>query len=201
MSGRTWRSTTQAGCGLRSIEGGNVQLPATGSPTVAEPIFEAMERALRLRHPTRKFDVPLEQVFSKVVRRMRFYRLPTLLDGAWAVAAYGYTRSTEDIDFLIPDTDTARRLLLFSMHDCEAKQVSTRPKTAKGPTGLRFEVAGWPFAFQQDPQFKPLDGRARAAQVGGEGVRVVAPKDLRKRKQARAAHHDLDDVKRIGSVE
>ena len=168
---------------------------------MAEPIFEAMEKALRLRHPTRKLEVPLEDTFRKVVRRMRFYRLPVLLDGAWAVSVYGHTRPTEDIDFLIPDTDTSRRLLLFTMHDCEAKQVSTRPKTAKGPAGLRFEVAGWPFAYLQDPQFKPLDNRARAAQVGGEAVRVVAPKDLRKRKEARAAHHDLDDAKRIASVE
>jgi hypothetical protein len=168
---------------------------------VAEPIFEAMERAVRLRYPTRKLEVPLQDTFTKVVRRMRFYRLPVLLDGAWAVAAYGHTRSTEDIDFLIPDTDTARRLLLFTMHDCEAKQVATRAKTAKAPAGLRFEVTGWPFAYQQDPQFKPLDLRARALQVGGEALRVVAPKDLRKRKQARAAHHDLDDVKRIESVE
>lgn len=173
---------------------------------MAEPIFAVMEKAVRLRHPTRKLEQPLETVVKAVVRRMRFYRLPFLLDGAWAVANYGFTRPTEDIDFLIPDTDTARRLLLYTMHDCEAKQVATRPKIAKGATArastrLRFEVSGWPFVFQQDAQFKPLDTRARAIQLAGEPARIVAPKDLRKRKSERGADHDLDDVKRIASVE
>ena len=173
---------------------------------MAETIFALMEKAVRLRYPGRKLEEPLEGVFGKVVRRMRFYRLPVLLDGAWAVATYGHTRTTEDINFLIPDTQSARRLLLYTMHDCEAAQVATRPKTGKGTAGrpstsLRFEVLGWPFAFQQEAQFKPLDGRARAAQVGGEAVRVIAPKDLRKRKQARGAVQDLEDVKRFESAE
>ena len=157
-----------------------------------EKAFALSRLGTKIAHPE-VLRTP-EQVLTATVRALRRRRVPFLVHGAWALAAYGYPRATDDFDFLVVLEESALRGLTRAMDDLRA--VPLRPS---GRTQVAYDAFGWRLDFSLEP-------KGRFASLVRRGVRrrfltmvlpVISKKDLIRRKLARGTLQDRADVGRL----
>jgi hypothetical protein len=169
-------------------------------------MFGVMDMALRVRNPKRRVQRSLYEAFADVCTALRSKKVPFMLHGAWAVAAYGFTRATEDVDFLVPnDPDTLRRVY-GAMKGLRAVPVSPGPPNAeealvRKSKHIQFNLVGWPIDFFFDADFQALRKRSRRRRIGAIQLRVISPADLARKKRERGTDLDLIDVKHLEASE
>ena len=135
-----------------------------------------------------------EEVIVAVVRALRRRRVPFLIHGAWALAAYGYARATDDFDFLVVLEDRAVRRLERAMDDVHAI-----PLAPSSRTHVMYGAFGWRLDFFLEPpkRFASLRRRATRRRFLTMVLPVISRPDLIRRKLARGTLQDRADVERL----
>ena len=135
-----------------------------------------------------------EEVLPAVVKALRRRRVPFLIHGAWALAAYGFARATEDFDFLILLDERNVRRLERAMADLHAVRVA--PGSA---VHVMFNAYGWRLDFFLEPPrgFVALQRRGVRRRFLRMVLPVIAKADLVRRKRARGTLQDRADIERL----
>src|SRR3990172_8727367 len=87
-----------------------------------------------------------EDVLTATVKSLRRHRVPFLVHGAWALAAHGYVRATDDFDFLAALDPRALRRMESAMREIGAFLL--RPSSR---THLTYNASGWRLDFFLEP--------------------------------------------------
>ncbi len=144
----------------------------------------------------------LEAAYRAVVDGLRRAKLPFLLHGAFAMAAYGHARATADLDLLVPADPAVLESLYRLMARLGAVPARPGPQTAadaikRKPLHVSFNLSGWTFDFFPDPAFATLLSRATRHRFGGRTVRVISRADLLRKKRARGTLQDRADIEAL----
>lgn len=123
-----------------------------------------------------------------------------LLIGGFALAAYGYTRSTDDLDVLVrPSPENARRVFAaLASFGAPVQQHGIRPDDfARAGYGYRMGIK--PVCIEILTTIDGLDFDAasvgkRRLEIDGRSVPVIAKKPLIVNKRAAGRPKDLGDV-------
>ena len=164
--------------------------------------FQLVQFVHASAHPRRRLQRTLQEAYQDVVDGLRNRRIPFVLHGAFALAAYGFERATADLD-LLTSSEPARVEEVFSlMGALGAVPGQPGPRVARtavdrGARHLAFNLSGWTIDFFLDPEFKALRRRAVRRRFGGRTVWVIARRDLVRRKRARGTKQDLADIERL----
>lgn len=135
-----------------------------------------------------------EDVLTATVRSLRRHRVPFLVHGAWALAAYGYARATDDFDFLaILDERALRRL------DSAMREIGAFPLRPSSPTHIMYNAFGWrlDFFLEAPRRFAALKRRSVRRRFLRMVLPVISRKDLIQRKRARGTLQDRADIERL----
>ncbi len=157
-----------------------------------EKAFALSRLGTKIAHP--EVLRPPEQVLTATVRSLRRHRVPFLVHGAWALAAYGYARATDDFDFLVVlDTAAVRRL------DRAMENLGAFPLQPSSRTHLTYNAFGWRLDFFLEPpkRFTALLGRSVRRRFLKMILPVISREDLIRRKLARGTLQDRADVDRL----
>jgi hypothetical protein len=135
-----------------------------------------------------------EEVLTATVRSLRRHRVPFLVHGAWALAAYGYARATNDFEFLAVLDNGALRRLESAMQGPGA--FLSRPSPRKH---LAYNASGWHLDFFLEPpkRFAALKRRSVRRRFLRMVLPVISRPDLIRRKLARGTLQDRADVERL----
>jgi len=142
---------------------------------------------------------PPVRVYRKVVDALRKRKVPFVLEGGWAVAAYGYERMTRDIDFIVPGSAAHARAAYRAMRSIRGKPQGERAfdeDDAAEPEAwlLSFRVDGWRVDLIKEPNIGELLSRSMRLRIGGRVVQVIDGVDLIKRKRLRNSAKDQLDI-------
>lgn len=143
---------------------------------------------------------PPLRVFREVVDALKKKKVPFLLEGGWAVAAYGYERMTRDIDFIVPVAEKHARSAYKAMRSIGGKPVGKRPFGENEAAELEawlisFRVEGWRVDLIKEPNIGDLLSRSLKMRVGGRAIQVIDGVDLIKRKRLRNSPKDQIDIR------
>jgi len=135
-----------------------------------------------------------EDVLTATVRSLRRHRVPFLVHGAWALAAYGYARATDDFDFLAVLDERPLRRLESAMREISAFVL--RPSSR---TDLTYNASGWRLDFFLEPpaRFAALKRRSVRRRFLRMVLPVISRGDLIRRKRARGTLQDRADIERL----
>ena len=157
-----------------------------------EKAFALSRLGTKIAHPE-VLRTP-EQVLTATVTALRRGGVPFLVHGAWALAAYGYPRATDDFDFLVVLEDRSVRGLVRAMDDLRA--VPLRPSAR---THVAYNAFGWRLDFFLEPKrrFSSLRSRSVRRRFLKMVLPVISREDLIRRKLARGTLQDRADVERL----
>ena len=135
-----------------------------------------------------------EEVIAATVRALRRRRVPFLVHGAWALAAYGYARATDDFDFLVVLDEDAVDRLERAMADLHAVALTPASRTHR-----MYDALGWRLDFFLEPpkRFAALRARASRRRFLRLVLPVISRQDLIRRKLTRGTLQDRADVERL----
>jgi hypothetical protein len=130
------------------------------------------------------------------VAALRRRRVPFLIDGSWALAAYGSPRATDSFDFLVSVEATHVRRLERAMAD-----LGGIPLKPEARTHVMYNAFGWRLDFFLEPpkRFAALRRRASRRRFLRMVLPVISRQDLIRRKLARGSLQDRADVERLRS--
>ena len=165
-----------------------------------------MDMAYRVKKPGKRIQRSLYEVFDDVVTALRKRKVPFMLHGAWALAAYGYERATMDVDFLVPRDEKTLSAVFDIMKELRAIPIRGGPQNAEQALArhsrhVQFYLFGWEVDFFPDPDFAKLAKRKGRRKVGDHVVPIIAAKDLKARKLERGMDQDIVDVRRLEAAE
>ena len=135
-----------------------------------------------------------EKVLTATVKSLRRHRVPFLVHGAWALAAYGYARATDDFDFLAVLDDGSLRGLESAM-----RELGALPLRPFSRTHRMYSASGWRLDFFLEPpkRFAALLRRSVRRRFLRMILPVISKADLIRRKLARGTLQDRADVERL----
>ena len=167
-----------------------------------ERYFELVEGVHRMANPGPKIQRSLLEAYADAVDALRRVKVPLVLHGAFAMAAYGYERATRDVDFLVPSNSRTIQAVYTAMERLSGFPVGPGPRTAdeavrKDARHVSFNLAGWLIDFFFDPRFDAIMAHARRRKFGSRVVAVISRKDLAKRKAERGTLQDLADIENL----
>lgn len=168
-------------------------VPASGSTlAMVERAFDLSRLGAKVAHP----EIPRtpEIALTSTVRALRRRRVPFLLHGAWALAAYGYARATEDFDFIVSIDKANVRRLERAMDDLGAFRLKPAARTH-----VMYNALGWRLDFFLEPskRFAGLRRRSTRRRFLRMVLPIVSREDLIRRKLARGSLQDRADVERL----
>ena len=135
-----------------------------------------------------------EQVLTATVRSLRKNRVPFLIHGAWALAAYGFARATDDFDFLAVLENEALQRLEAAMRGIGAFLL--RPSSR---AHITYNAFGWrlDFFLESRLRFSALERTSVRRRFLRMVLPVISRADLIRRKRARGTLQDLADIARL----
>jgi len=135
-----------------------------------------------------------EKVLASTVGALRRRRVPFLVHGAWALAAYGHPRATDDFDFLVSVDATHVRRLERAMADLGAIRLKPAARTH-----VMYDALGWRLDFFLEPptRFAALRRRSSRRRFLRMVLPVISRRDLIRRKLARGTLQDRADVEKL----
>ncbi|HLF07580.1 MAG TPA: hypothetical protein VI893_10500 [Thermoplasmata archaeon] len=183
------------------------KIPDLPPPTADEP-FEGLSELMlegaafiaRDSDPVPVKDrLPPIEVFKRIVAAFQARGIPFLVEGGWAVAAYGLERMTRDIDLIIPiSTDQATEAfeaIIGLGGTCILPEGADERVAADIETWLMaFRLGGWRVDLLKETQYVALAKRSIPMELSGCKVRLIDPMDLVKRKLLRNSPKDKVDV-------
>ena len=154
--------------------------------------FDLSRLGVKVAHPE-TLRTP-ETVLAATVRALRRRRVPFLVHGAWALAAYGYARATEDFAFLVSIEATHVRRLEQAMEDLGAFRLKPAARTH-----VMYNASGWrqDFSLETPKRFAALRRRSSRRRFLRMTLPVISRQDLIRRKLARGTLQDRADVERL----
>jgi predicted nucleotidyltransferase len=143
----------------------------------------------------------LSQDFREFFRLLNANGVEYLLIGGYAVAYYGYPRTTNDIDIWIARRpDNARRMILtlqqFGFESSElTEELFLREQTVvrMGMPPMRIEV----LTTISGIDFEQCYGARVNDTIDGQEVSVISLEHLKINKAASGRHKDLDDLEHL----
>lgn len=171
-----------------------------------ERYFELVEGVHRMANPGPKLERTLLEAYADVVDALRRARVPFVLHGAFAMAAYGYERATKDVDLLVPANPATFRKIYAVMDRLKSVPAHPGPRTAgdalrKDAHHVSFDLAGWLIDFFFDAKFRTIRSRAVRRRFGHRVIDVISARDLAARKAERGTLQDLADIERLGGAQ
>lgn len=168
--------------------------------------FDLVEGVHRLANPGPKIQRTLVEAYGDVVDALRRAKVPFVLHGAFAMAAYGFERATRDVDLLVPKGPRMVRSVYAAMERLGAVPAPPGPRTAedalkRDARHITFNLAGWLIDFFFDSKFDGIRSRAARRRFGNRMVAVIDRGDLAARKAERGTLQDLADIEKLQSVE
>ena len=154
--------------------------------------FDLSRLGVKVAHPE-ILHTP-EKVLASTVRALRRRRVSFLVHGAWALAAYGHPRATDDFDFLVSVEATHVRRLERAMADLGAFRLKPVARTH-----VMYDAFGWRLDFFLEPPkiFAALRRRSSRRRFLRMVLPVISRQDLIRRKLARGSLQDRADVERL----
>lgn len=147
----------------------------------------------------------LAEEFRAVVVVLNQSGIPYAVCGGFAVVVYGFPRATQDLDFLVHETDVQRlkevlRPLGFRLDSGAITFNAGKPREVRAHRLVK--VAGEDFLALDLIAFAsrtddPLGTRAQI-EWGGLRVNVVSRDELRRLKLDAGRPKDLEDLRRLG---
>jgi hypothetical protein len=140
---------------------------------------------------------PPFKVFKKVVNALSKARVRFLVEGGWAVAAYGFERMTRDIDLIVPVEPFLARQAYRALLKIGGVPVKglTEDRAADLETWvMTFRVGGWNVDLIKEHDVEKLLARALPAKIERITIKVIDPMDLVKRKRQRNDPKDRLDI-------
>ena len=119
--------------------------------------------------------LPEEELFEKLCREFERAKIPFLLIGGYAVNAYGYSRTTRDVDFMIvsSDFDKARRVV----QQCGYRQYVHKDLCARFVDHER-QWAPLDLVFVEQGTFQNILKEAKGVEVMGRKLLVPSAEHL-----------------------
>jgi hypothetical protein len=122
--------------------------------------------------------------FTKLIAtRLDSARIPYMMTGSMAMAAYAVPRKTRDVDLVIEcaPADSDRVAALFEK-DCDADPAAIRT-AAESRAAFNITHTGWmikaEFTVRKNEPYRKIEfGRRRRVEVDGVVMSIVSPEDL-----------------------
>ena len=153
---------------------------------------------------SRTVMAPLHPDFKEFLRLLNAEGVQYLLIGGYAVAHYGYNRTTADMDIWIAiHPDTAQKMVtVLARFGMKAEEVVPELFLQKGDM-IRMGVPPVRIEILNDISgvtFAECYQRRERVDIDGVPVSVIHIDDLKRNKQASARYKDLDDLQNLNSL-
>ena len=147
-----------------------------------------------------EFELP--QDFKELFELLNSNRVRYLLLGGYAVSAYGYPRTTNDIDLFVADDSDNIETLIRSLSDFGFPTLDStafsepRSMVEMGVEPMKIQIMN----FADGLDFERAFSRKHAMRVEDIVINVVAKEDLIENKKAVGRYKDLADVERLEKI-
>lgn len=153
---------------------------------------------------SRTVMAPLHPDFKEFLRLLNAEGVQYLLIGGYAVAHYGYNRTTADMDIWIAiHPDTAQKMVtVLARFGMKAEELAPELFLQKGDM-IRMGVPPVRIEILNDISgvtFAECYQRRETVEIDGVPVSVIHIDDLKRNKQASARYKDMDDLQNLNSL-
>ena len=146
-------------------------------------------------------QIEFPQDFSEFLKLLNAHHVEYLLIGGFAVAIYGYPRTTADMDIWVARRRTNTERLVSCLREFGFDTPNLEPELFDDPNSIvRMGVAPMRIEILTEidgVKFDDCAARAETQTIGGIEINIISLEDLKTNKRASGRPKDLDDLENL----